>query len=43
MQKTIRSSKGFQTVVMFLVLVSMVTPGITGAGRYLGQDHPPAG
>lgn len=43
MQKTIRSSKGFQTVVMFLVLVSMVTPGITAAGRYQGQDHPPAG
>src|SRR5690349_7991330 len=43
MQKTIRSSKGFQTVVMLLVLVSFATPGITAASRYQGQDHPPQG
>jgi len=35
MQKTIRSSKGFKTVVMLLVLVSFVTPSIAG------QDPPP--
>jgi len=26
MHKTIRSSKGFQTVVMLLVLISFITP-----------------
>ncbi|HEX3250767.1 MAG TPA: hypothetical protein VHS05_15150 [Pyrinomonadaceae bacterium] len=35
MQKTIRSSKGFQTVVMLLVLVSFVMPGIASS-----QDPP---
>ena len=43
MQKTFRSSKGFQTVVMLLVLVSIVTPGIAATTRYQGQDHPPQG
>ena len=38
MQKTIRSSKGFQTVVMLLVLVSIVTPSIATASR--NQDPP---
>ncbi len=35
MQKTIYSSRRFQTVVMLLVLISFVTPGIT-----LSKDHP---
>lgn len=43
MQKTIRSPKRFQTVVMLLVLVSFITPGIkslSAAPRH--QDHPKA-
>jgi len=35
MQKTIYSSRRFQTVVMLLVLISFITPGIT-----LSKDHP---
>jgi len=35
MQKTIYSSRRFQTVVRLLVLISFVTPGIT-----LSKDHP---
>ena len=33
MQKTIRSSKWFQTVVMVLVLISIISPSITAATR----------
>lgn len=38
MHKTIRSSKGFQTVVMLLVLASFITPCLSAAIRI--QDHP---
>ena len=38
MQKTIYSPKRFQTVVMLLVLVSLITPGVALAAR--SQDHP---
>ena len=38
MQKTTRSSKRFQTVVMMLLLVSFITPGIALAAR--NQDPP---
>jgi hypothetical protein len=38
MQKTIYSSKRFQTVVMLLVLISIVTPSIATASR--NQDPP---
>jgi hypothetical protein len=40
MQKTTRSSKRFQTVVMLLVLVSFITPSLAAAIQ--DQDHPPA-
>ena len=43
MQKTICSSRPLQTAVMLLVLVSIITPGVTSlsaAARY--QDPPPA-
>ena len=40
MQKTTRSSKRFQTVVMILLLVSFITPGIASAARI--QDPPKA-
>jgi len=40
MQKTIYSSKQFQTVVMLLVLVSIVTPSITTASQQQHQDPP---
>src|SRR5215216_7050732 len=40
MQKTMHSPKPFQTVVMLLVLLSIVTPGITAATR--DQDPPKA-
>ena len=40
MQKTTRSSKRFQTVVMLLVLVSFITPSL--AATVQDQDHPPA-
>ena len=40
MQKTTRSSKRFQTVVMILLLVSFITPGIASATRI--QDPPKA-
>ena len=38
MQKTTRSPKRFQTVVMMLLLVSFMTPGIASAAR--NQDPP---
>lgn len=40
MHKITRSSKRFQTVVMLLVLISLVSPGISAAIH--NQDHPPA-
>jgi len=40
MQKTIYSSKQFQTVVMLLVLISIVTPSITTASQQ--HQDPPA-
>ena len=41
MQKTIRSPKQFQTVVMLLVLVSLFTPSVTSlSAATRNQDHP---
>ena len=42
MQKTIRSSKGFQTVVMLLVLFSFVMPGMTALSAATRSQDPPA-
>jgi len=42
MQKTTRSSKPLQTVVMMLVLVSLITPSITALSATRNDDPPKA-
>ena|SRR5215213_1427205 len=39
MQKTIRSPRPFQTVVMMLLLVSFITPGITSSSAATRNQH----
>ena len=41
MQKTTLSSRAFQTVVMMLVLVSIITPNITALSAATRSDDPP--
>lgn len=41
MQKTIRSSRQFQTIVVLLVLVSLFTPGITSSSAATRKQDPP--
>src|SRR5829696_7481516 len=41
MQKTVRSPKLFQTVVMMLVLVSLITPSIASVSAATRNQDPP--